>query len=69
MPLEVYNFPGILIGEEGIHLIQEPRGSLASSLEVTTSSNDIIAAQSNYIQAVMNVISAQTALDNLLNKQ
>lgn len=41
----------------------------ASSLEVTTSSNDIIAAQSNYIQAVMNVISAQTALENLLNKQ
>lgn len=41
----------------------------ASSLEVTTSSNDIIAAQNNYIQAVMNVISAQTALENLLNKQ
>lgn len=41
----------------------------ASSLEVTTSSNDIIAAQSNYIQAVMNVISAQTALEKLLNKQ
>lgn len=41
----------------------------ASSLEVTTSSNDIISAQNNYIQAVMNVISAQTALENLLNKQ
>ena len=41
----------------------------ASSLEVTTSSNDIIAAQNSYIQAVMNVISAQTALENLLNKQ
>ena len=40
----------------------------ASSLEVTTASTDIIAAQSNYIQAALNVISAQTALENLLNK-
>ncbi len=40
----------------------------ASSLEVTTSSSDIISAQSSYIQAVMNVISAQVALENLLNK-
>ena len=39
----------------------------ASSLEVTTASTDIISAQSNYIQAVMNVISAQVALENLLN--
>ncbi len=41
----------------------------ASSLEVTTASSDIINAQSNYIQAVMNVISAQVALENLMNKQ
>lgn len=40
----------------------------ASSLEVTTASTDIISAQSNYIQAALNVISAQTALENLLNK-
>ena len=40
----------------------------ASSLELTTASTDIITAQSNYIQAVMNVISAQVALENLLNK-
>ncbi len=40
----------------------------ASSLEVTTASNDIISAQNNYIQAVMNVISAQVALEDLLNK-
>lgn len=40
----------------------------ASSLEVTTASTDIISAQSNYIQAAMNVISAQIALENLLNK-
>ena len=39
----------------------------ASSLEVTNASTDIISAQSNYIQAVMNVISAQIALENLLN--
>ncbi len=39
----------------------------ASSLEVTNASTDIITAQSNYIQAVMSVISAQLALENLLN--
>lgn len=40
----------------------------ASSLEVTTASNDIITAQSSYIQSVMNVISAQVALEDMLNK-
>ena len=39
----------------------------ASSLEVTTASTDIISAQSNYIQAVMSVISAQVALEDMLN--
>jgi outer membrane protein TolC len=39
----------------------------ASNLEVTNASTDIITAQSNYIQAVMNVVSAQIALENLLN--
>ena len=39
----------------------------ASSLEVTNASSDIINAQSSYIQAVMSVISAQTALEDLLN--
>lgn len=37
----------------------------ASSLEVTTASSDIISAQSSYIQAVMNVISAQVALEDM----
>lgn len=40
----------------------------ASSLEVTNASSDIISAQSSYIQAVMSVISAQVALEDLLNK-
>lgn len=39
----------------------------ASSLEVTTASNDIITAQSNYIQAVMSVVSAQIEIENLMN--
>ena len=38
----------------------------ASNLEVTNASTDIITAQSNYIQAVMSVVSAQVALENLL---
>ena len=41
----------------------------ASSLEVTNASTDIISAQSNYIQAVMNVISAQIELEKLLNNE
>jgi outer membrane protein TolC len=40
----------------------------ASNLEVTNSSTDIITAQSNYIQAVMSVVSAEVALENLLGK-
>ena len=40
----------------------------ASNLEVTNASTDIITAQSNYIQAVMNVLNAQVALENLMGK-
>lgn len=40
----------------------------ASSLEVTNASTDIITAQSNYIQAVMSVVNAEVALENLLGK-
>lgn len=39
----------------------------SSSLEVTQSSSDLINAQSSYIQSVMNVISAQVALEDLMN--
>ena len=49
------------------NITEKYRYGRASSLEVTNASTDIITAQSNYIQAVMNVISAQTALENLLN--
>lgn len=40
----------------------------ASNLEVTNASTDIITAQSNYIQAVMSVVSAEVALEDLLGK-
>lgn len=40
----------------------------ASNLEVTNASTDIISAQSNYIQAVMSVLSSQTALEDLLGE-
>lgn len=38
----------------------------ASNLEVTNASNDIITAQSNYVQAVLSVVSAQVELEKLL---
>lgn len=40
----------------------------ASSLEVTQASNDLITAQSSYIQAVVSVVSAQVALESLLSE-
>lgn len=40
----------------------------ASNLEVTNASTDIITAQSNYIQAVLSIVQAQVALENLLGK-
>lgn len=49
------------------NITEKYRHGRASSLEVTNASTDIISAQSNYIQAVMTVISAQTELENLLN--
>jgi len=49
------------------NITEKYRYGRASSLEVTTASTDIITAQSNYIQAVMNVVSAQVALETLLN--
>lgn len=49
------------------NVAEKYRYGRASSLEVTTASTDIISAQSNYIQAVMSVVTAQIALENLLN--
>ena len=51
------------------NITEKYRYGRASSLEVTTASSDIITAQSNYIQSVMNVVSAQIALENLLNEK
>lgn len=39
----------------------------ASSLEVTQSSSELISAQSSYIQAVVSVVNAQVALEQLMN--
>lgn len=51
------------------NLTEKYKYGRASSLEVTNASTDIISAQSNYIQAVMSVVSAQIQLENLLNEQ
>lgn len=44
------------------------RTGYASNLEVTNASTDLITAQSNYVQAVMEVVTAQIALENLLGQ-
>jgi outer membrane protein TolC len=41
---------------------------IASSLDVTTSGTSLISAQSSYVQALMELISAQISLEELLNK-
>ncbi len=42
---------------------------MASSLDVTTSGSNLITAQSNYVQTVMDLVSAQIALEELLQNQ
>ena len=41
---------------------------MASSLDVTTTGTNLIAAQSNYVKALMEVVTAQIELEKLLNK-
>ena len=41
---------------------------MASSLEVTNSSTELISAQSSYVQALLEFVNAQIALEQLLNK-
>ena len=41
---------------------------VASSLELTNASNDLITAQSTYVNAVLNLVKAQVELDKFLNK-
>lgn len=41
----------------------------ASSLELTNASNDLITAQSTYVNAVLNLVNAQVELDNFLNNK
>jgi len=41
---------------------------VASSLDVTNSSTSLFTAQSSYVQALLDIVSAQVALEQLLNK-
>jgi len=45
------------------------RQGTASSLDVTIASSDLLMAQTNYINAMMQVMAAQTELDKLLNSR
>ena len=39
----------------------------SSNMELTNASNDLISAQSNYIQAVLSLVNAQVELEKFLN--
>lgn len=41
---------------------------VASSLDVTNAATSLVTAQSNYVQALLNVVNAQVELEKLLNK-
>ena len=41
----------------------------ASNLELTNASNDLISAQSTYVQAVLTLVNAQVELDKFLNNK
>lgn len=45
------------------------RYGMASNLELVNASNDMITAQSTYVQAVMSLVSAQVDLDKFLNNR
>ncbi|MBQ4221269.1 MAG: TolC family protein, partial [Bacteroidales bacterium] len=41
---------------------------VASSLDVTNSGTNLIAAQSSYVQSLLEIVNAQISLEQLLNK-
>ncbi len=41
---------------------------VASSLDLTNASNDLISAQSTYVQAILTLVNAQVELTKFLNK-
>ena len=45
------------------------RYGTASNLELVNASNDMITAQSNYIQAVLTLVNAEVELDTFLNNK
>ena len=45
------------------------RWGAASNLELTNSSNDLISAESTYVQAVLSLVNAQVELDKFLNNK
>ncbi|MBR0073041.1 MAG: TolC family protein [Bacteroidales bacterium] len=49
------------------NILNKYKVGMSSSLDVTNSSNNLITAQSNYIQSVMELVNAKIELENLLN--
>ena len=45
------------------------RWGTASNLELTNASNDLISAESTYVQAVLSLVNAQVELDKFLNNK
>lgn len=48
--------------------LEKYKYGMATNVDVTNSSTDIITAQNNYIQAVLSVINAQVALENMMTE-
>ena len=50
------------------NIAEKYRHGISSSLDVTNSGTNLIAAQSAYVQALLEIINAQAALEELMNK-
>ena len=58
----------ILVTQRVFHSATEKfRYGTSSSLELTNASNDLISAQSTYVQAMLNLVNAEVELKKFMN--
>ena len=51
------------------NILNKYKYGMSSSLDVTNASNNLITAQSNYVQSVMTLLNAQIELETLMNNK
>ena len=51
------------------NILNKYKYGMSSSLDVTNASNNLITAQSNYVQSIMTLLNAQIELETLMNNK